>query len=58
MEMMTKQTTKRAAEIAKTRTPSGAARILTIPKKTGPISAKRIREAVEQVFAKKTATRS
>lgn len=55
---MTKRTTKRAAETSKTRTPSGAARILIIPKKTGPIGAKRIREAVEQVFARKTATRS
>lgn len=55
---MTTRTTKRAAETAKTRTPSGAARILIIPKKTGPISTKRIREAVAQVFAKKTATQS
>jgi hypothetical protein len=55
---MTKRTTKRAAETSKTRTPSGAARTLVIPKKTGPISAKRIREAVEHVFAKKTAARS
>ena len=55
---MPKQTTKRPAGTSTTRTPSGAARTLIIPKKTGPISAKRIREAVEQVFAKKAVARS
>lgn len=58
IDAMITRTTKRAAETAKTRTPSGAARTLIIPKKTGPISAKHIRDAVAQVFAKKPATRS
>jgi len=55
---MAKRTTKRAAATVKPRTPSGAAQTLIIPKKTGPIDAKRIRDAVEHVFAKKTAARS
>lgn len=53
---MTKRTTKRTVKTLKSRTPSGAARVLIIPKKGSRLGAARIRKAIERVVtARETA---
>jgi hypothetical protein len=48
---MTKRTIKRTASTPQPRTPSGAARVLIIPKKGSRLGAARIRKAIERVVA-------